>query len=154
MTGLSPRVRGNRRRHRHAPRPVGSIPARAGEPVPSVAAEGVPQVYPRACGGTIGTRPEDDLDHGLSPRVRGNRAPDLSIHRLRGSIPARAGEPPGEPPRRPSQRVYPRACGGTLKLAAVVGLAWGLSPRVRGNQGRGDTDRPDAGSIPARAGEP
>ena len=51
-TGLSPRVRGNRR-----PRPAegasaGSIPACAGEPAPAEAAVSPSWVYPRVCGGT------------------------------------------------------------------------------------------------------
>ena len=53
-----------------------------------------------------------------------------------------------------SVRVYPRACGGTL-LAPQANLSEkGLSPRVRGNRiWRLERDA-DAGSIPARAGEP
>ena len=52
------------------------------------------------------------------------------------------------------RRVYPRACGGTVKQCQSVVVYQGLSPRLRGNRGR---DRPDAlhgGSIPAPAGEP
>ena len=89
--GLSPRVRGNRRRRPFSPKSSGSIPACAGEP-------GIP-----ACsGGTV----------GLSPRVRGNRGltmdkgawvyprvcggtfvRGMNSERAIGSIPACAGEP-------------------------------------------------------------
>ena len=52
VTGLSPRVRGNRQKLEDRYPYEGSIPARAGEPV---GCEGMPcagPVYPRACGGT------------------------------------------------------------------------------------------------------
>ena len=52
------------------------------------------------------------------------------------------------------ERVYPRACGGTVVLWAANGNGVGLSPRLRGNRqdvGRGVSR---AGSIPAPAGEP
>ena len=53
VTGLSPRVRGNR----------SSSPQRPA----------VPGVYPRVCGGTTGHKPEIGGVAGLSPRVRGNQ---------------------------------------------------------------------------------
>ena len=131
-----PRACGGTLHHGNQPHLRGSIPARAGEPRgPSLGhVRGEPPmqmftpwrnwVYPRACGGT--------LHHGNQPH-------------LRGSIPARAGEPRGpslghvrgEPPMQmftPWRNwVYPRACGGTLHH--------GNQPHLRG-------------SIPARAGEP
>ena len=152
--GLSPRVRGN-----HAPRlqqvgTVGSIPARAGEPLPaSRTARGIP-VYPRACGGTGDQRRRLAHAQGLSPRVRGNRhGVRLGLGRSR-SIPARAGEPVGCVDVLGFHRVYPRACGGTLSSTGGTGSPSGLSPRVRGNRRRGRGPHPQAGSIPARAGEP
>ena len=51
-------------------------------------------------------------------------------------------------------RVYPRVCGGTLDEWDVDKLVKGLSPRVRGNQRSGGTERQGLGSIPACAGEP
>ncbi len=53
--GLSPRVRGNRRRRRWLTRRSRSIPACAGEPTGHPPRHHLPQVYPRVCGGT--TRP-------------------------------------------------------------------------------------------------
>ena len=50
--GLSPRVRGNRLRHRACPRGWRSIPACAGEPEAAVGTVLVSGVYPRVCGGT------------------------------------------------------------------------------------------------------
>ena len=76
----------------------------------------------------------EDVQRGLSPRERGNRALLRSRAPDGRSIPARAGEPLSMTRRRPRCRVYPRASGGTP-------CACGLS------QWRGR-------SIPARAGEP
>ena len=111
--GLSPRVRGNRRKAARHIGPDRSIPACAGEPLtrapsrfprrvyPRVCGEPFSshkwkcrkQVYPRVCGGT-------DMEHisimsseGLSPRVRGNHDGTVHIELAEGSIPACAGEP-------------------------------------------------------------
>ena len=50
--GLSPRVRGNRDWYRIPDEAVGSIPARAGEPLTGTPRATGSKVYPRACGGT------------------------------------------------------------------------------------------------------
>jgi len=110
--GLSPRVRGS-----HCFDPVeivhvGSIPARAGEPVPPCFANITCRVYPRACGGASWQEAVERADMGLSPRVRGSLL-NLAFGRVRyGSIPARAGEPWIEAHGQACARVYPRACGG------------------------------------------
>ena len=159
--GLSPRERGN-----HDPRPgrsakvsIGSIPARAGEPlrttsraVPSATQGLSPRergnhderrlldcrwVYPRASGGTdsagFSLRP---VRYGLSPRERGNLwAVQFTTPRLR------------------STGLSPRERGNHMLLAGVSEPVWGLSPRERGN--RDDLLQcAIMGSIPARAGEP
>ena len=132
-SGLSPRVRGNRRpcplrtrRRRSIPARAGeppgprldifgrrSIPARAGEPDDAPFRVELRRVYPRACGGTGCPIPSVNRTAGLSPRVRGNHAHAVLNCNIDGSIPARAGEPAAT--RRDSGwcRVYPRACGGT-----------------------------------------
>ena len=50
--GLSPRVRGNLGMNYFQMCDYGTIPARAGEPHPTVALKSLPRDYPRACGGT------------------------------------------------------------------------------------------------------
>ena len=71
-----------------------------------------------------------------------------------GSIPACAGEPLQRPLARPPGRVYPRVCGGTIAFHHRQIPHMGLSPRVRGNQGRSRPCAHRQGSIPACAGEP
>ncbi len=106
------------------------------------------------CGGT---RAGVAIRHGyggLSPRVRGNHLTYAHEKRFQRSIPACAGEPREPAHHRGSARVYPRVCGGTPSAPLRGCLLAGLSPRVRGNQGR---QRREAGlprSIPACAGEP
>ena len=96
----------------------------------------------------------EDIDDGLSPRVRGNPTAYLPSRNDLGSIPARAGEPYSFREWRCSPRVYPRACGGTSAKTGPSVNSSGLSPRVRGNLGADMGRDYDIRSIPARAGEP
>ena len=111
-------------------------------------------VYPRACGGTLPFGISRIPTAGLSPRVRGNRVQKSAVYPVGGSIPARAGEPPGPYAWARQGTVYPRACGGTRASAWCSSAMPGLSPRVRGNPRVGVVQLGYAGSIPARAGEP
>ena len=154
LGGLSPRVRGNRRQHEVESAGFGSIPACAGEPLTRTVRGDSERVYPRVCGGTFSMRAMRFRRKGLSPRVRGNRAPRVRALWWRGSIPACAGEPASSPPARLRDRVYPRVCGGTRLPNALLKVGAGLSPRVRGNLERPAALPPRAGSIPACAGEP
>ena len=132
----------------------GSIPACAGEPTSPRIVYCKSGVYPRVCGGTVcpGTgRPESK---GLSPRVRGNHAPDPPTGRSRRSIPACAGEPCCRRPPGRRRRVYPRVCGGTVMRLWRKNQMPGLSPRVRGNRTGVGAGALLSGSIPACAGEP
>ena len=90
-----------------------SIPAPAGEPPDFAPGDGVGQVYPRACGGTLcratlsttitGLSPRlrgnqrsediaDDYRQGLSPRLRGNLVAEHVMWVMCRSIPAPAGD--------------------------------------------------------------
>ena len=152
--GLSPRVRGNRPYPPAEGHQRGSIPARAGEPRCGPCAWWKITVYPRACGGTSPRPHRNRGRHGLSPRVRGNPYNKLRHWSIRGSIPARAGEPGTRTDRRTAAPVYPRACGGTYTVAPSAAVPSGLSPRVRGNHRPADDGHRLERSIPARAGEP
>ena len=117
VLGLSPRVRGNQFIDRCEEINGGSIPACAGEPSSRPQSAGLPRVYPRVCGGTIGAAYDPYESPGLSPRVRGNRDRVGPNRGPAGSIPACAGEP-GPGSRLPSQQpVYPRVCGGTCAMS-------------------------------------
>ena len=152
--GLSPRVRGNLPEHVGNIQVGGSIPARAGEPSRAEMPVKDHEVYPRACGGTIGGRAGRGIGGGLSPRVRGNRVGQTPRGGRQRSIPARAGEPPTPGSSGAIPTVYPRACGGTPPRSGQRRVHAGLSPRVRGNHAQRVGEQPGLGSIPARAGEP
>ena len=156
-SGLSPRMRGNRRpalgpgRPRRSER---SIPAYAGEPYGPDGMSVVHMVYPRVCGGTIFGSPWMSSVPGLSPRMRGNRPWMSRLPFTSGSIPAYAGEPDPLRRDRSSRAVYPRVCGGTQRRQVRQAAQNGLSPRMRGNLPSFDRHDYAAGSIPAYAGEP
>ena len=161
--GLSPRVRGNRRSWSDV-RPladsfIGSIPACAGEPVQLVST-----VQRNRRGPWTRTR-------RVYPRVCGGTRchptcipASIPYDTLR-SIPACAGEPSfstcatGESPA--EAEVYPRVCGGTrYRRFNVPPSNPGLSPRVRGNHRacrayrRRSPRVPDKGLSPRVRGEP
>ena len=132
----------------------GSIPAGAGEPDSKIVFAAIGKVYPRRCGGTIGTRPIDSDHWGLSPQVRGNPPAGPGSAICDGSIPAGAGEPRRSPGSCPAWRVYPRRCGGTAPRVTKNTDHTGLSPQVRGNRIGQVRQVERLGSIPAGAGEP
>ena len=153
-SGLSPRVRGNRRERAEGGGGIRSIPACTGEPPWSVGVPSTYRVYPRVYGGTSQSQPGRRQCRGLSPRVRGNRRngfPGLDIGR---SIPACTGEPRFGNSARFNLAVYPRVYGGTDSVRAFVPAHEGLSPRVRGNRAYIAVVGIDARSIPACTGEP
>ena len=152
--GLSPRVRGNHPIVTCYPIVTGSIPACAGEPPARPTTVDASRVYPRVCGGTAIAELEEELEEGLSPRVRGNRGAGSYERRAGGSIPACAGEPRTLSRRTRGGGVYPRVCGGTAKRLQMKPQHMGLSPRVRGNPCIYRLRGIRVGSIPACAGEP
>ena len=152
--GLSPRVRGNRFVLFQVGLYVGSIPACAGEPRQLRRGRRVRRVYPRVCGGTFAFTIRPDIQHGLSPRVRGNHALAYVANGNARSIPACAGEPHYIYDYPYFDKVYPRVCGGTTIVTSHNTRFSGLSPRVRGNPAYVHSDMEYTRSIPACAGEP
>ena len=133
--GLSPRGRGNRRRHRGCRPRDGSIPAWAGKPRRPRPMAGSMKVYPRVGGETLEHLGHQPTGRGLSPRGRGNRGARPRGADPKRSIPAWAGKP-----QRPA---------GDLDAQVL-----GLSPRGRGNRPRVLERCASSRSIPAWAGKP
>ena len=152
--GLSPRGRGNRLGRLYRAVPRGTIPARAGEPSSTYRRRTAPWDYPRAGGGTTSRKAARVVQWGLSPRGRGNPGRLDRLDDLRGTIPARAGEPSRRRRRESRGRDYPRAGGGTASKPSATVFARGLSPRGRGNPFSSLEIEARSGTIPARAGEP
>ena len=151
--GLSPRVRGNRKRQPQTDEYTGSIPACAGESIVLQNRSVLSPVYPRVCGGIIARRTDACLYLGLSPRVRGNHVEFDAPHAVHGSIPACAGESAASSVAAATPAVYPRVCGGIPAEVWAGAGTRGLSPRVRGNPFQGQFTIGTPGSIPACAGE-
>ena len=154
VEGLSPRMRGNRRRGWRACPISGSIPAHAGKPHLGCDVCPPPRVYPRACGETIASKSARANFPGLSPRMRGNPQPCFASITRHGSIPAHAGKPLNPRTFFYNPGVYPRACGETRQDTVGVGEGVGLSPRMRGNPTSPSASLMTSGSIPAHAGKP
>ena len=154
MSGLSPRVRGNRLRAGRSQQKGRSIPACAGEPLRGRNATRVAPVYPRVCGGTEQRLYPHPPQPGLSPRVRGNQEGRPFRPQRPRSIPACAGEPRLRRIDPRTGAVYPRVCGGTSGDVKHRDAEIGLSPRVRGNRKSPPPLACIHRSIPACAGEP
>ena len=151
--GLSPRVRGKRRRATMRLTLPRSIPACAGEAFFFVPAPGFPAVYPRVCGGSLPRKNQQNRAGGLSPRVRGKLGGPMVVRASARSIPACAGEARHRKPGPATSPVYPRVCGGSLCRRRVNPAQMGLSPRVRGKLRGMRQESSSPGSIPACAGE-
>ena len=154
LAGLSPLARGNRRLGDCRPYPQGPIPARAGEPSILIILPIPLWAYPRSRGGTHETDLAKIEQQGLSPLARRNLHGGGKHERLRGPIPARAGEPRGRAFRDTANGAYPRSRGGTGKSHPEFIASLGLSPLARGNLHRPHRAGISCGPIPARAGEP
>ena len=133
---------------------LGSIPARAGNPFALDLADRIARVHPRACGESIRGDDGRAAALGPSPRVRGIRWRRRGERETKRSIPARAGNPRAVGREGVAVRVHPRACGESILRPGVYVQDSGPSPRVRGIRRRAAAERPDVGSIPARAGNP
>jgi len=92
--GLSPLVRGSQIVGLDHHVRDGSIPAGAGKPRRSRSYSRRMWVYPRWCGEARRHSPASSCCQGLSPLVRGSRAPQMAPAANVGSIPAGAGKPP------------------------------------------------------------
>ena len=114
----------------------------------------MPTAYPRVCGATVIVVVVISQTPGLSPRVRGNRAPDQCHVSRCGPIPACAGQPSYQGADCCLSAAYPRVCGATGYTGFPPKDGQGLSPRVRGNRSTIFAGTTALGPIPACAGQP
>ena len=89
---------------------------------------------------------------GSSPRVRGTPKPETIFCKLRGIIPACAGNTSSTTPSPRPNRDHPRVCGEHLDDKTLYARQQGSSPRVRGTHAAGDYVAGLYGIIPACAG--
>ena len=111
LGGLSPRVRGIRRRYNRYVSAIGSIPACTGNPALPGIGNTYPGVYPRVYGESLRPPGATVYDSGLSPRVRGIHDGQLVGVDLVRSIPACTGNPRRNNSDSCSLTVYPRVYG-------------------------------------------
>ena len=152
--GLSPPTRGILGFPLGASVNIRSIPAYAGDP-----ANGLPihigiQVYPRLRGGSDPACIMRAAKYGLSPPTRGIPIRLGYYPKLRGSIPAYAGDPSDMDVNVHAKKVYPRLRGGSAAASSQASHSWGLSPPTRGIPCCRSYGVVLYGSIPAYAGDP
>ena len=151
-SGSSPRVRGTHVRGARHVHLNGIIPACAGNTDHRTDRYRRAGDHPRVCGEHPSASLNEVRPSGSSPRVRGT----LEIHcvgkRLRGIIPACAGNTLRPKLSGDTIRDHPRVCGEhqfTYKSMVVIP---GSSPRVRGTQAFAGQSPLQGGIIPACAG--
>ena len=89
---------------------------------------------------------------GSSPRVRGTPKPETIFCKLRGIIPACAGNTSSTTPSPRPNRDHPRVCGEHLDDKTLYARQQGSSPRVRGTPRPPSNALNPTGIIPACAG--
>ena len=146
-SGLSPRLRGNRRVQLPCGKVLGSIPAPAGEPGSLAESKGGAKVYPRACGGTAIRTATTRRLAGLSPRLRGVPSVAIGHGRRPRIIPASAGCARSTSWTRTACRGDPRGLGACFPLLRHFSRHVGSSPAVRGGRFRFGTQCCGAGGF-------
>ena len=151
--GSSPRVRGRRWQTATKSRCPRLIPACAGQTGHGLLRCDVSGAHPRVCGADEWDTTQDLDVTGSSPRVRGRRRSAAVARRLRGLIPACAGQTPMPRVLWRRVRAHPRVCGADASIPETWGAQPGSSPRVRGRRVPRRGTVPPTGLIPACAGQ-
>ncbi len=133
---------------------LGSIPARAGQPIRRSLGLVDPGVHPRSRGAADSLRIGWWCGQGPSPLARGSRAGAVCGLADPGSIPARAGQPGIWRRWRHERGVHPRSRGAAARAGAAPAPDRGPSPLARGSLDNAPIPFTGLGSIPARAGQP
>ncbi len=132
--GSSPRLRGTLLPVAAHPHGLRFIPAPAGNTASSATGDRSASVHPRACGEHGPLNMKTFFCYGSSPRLRGTRFVEFTLHPLYRFIPAPAGNtftavmPYGVSP------VHPRACGEHGFGQVGSEQVGGSSPRLRGTR--------------------
>ena len=153
MEGLSPLARGKLAFVGVGKTLGGPIPAGAGETRSRSGRPRLSRAYPRWRGGNTRTRCASRRRAGLSPLARGKLRSRRRPLRFAGPIPAGAGETQEKNSPRASIGAYPRWRGGNRDDCGQSHVSGGLSPLARGKPKTDDRQHPNAGPIPAGAGE-
>ena len=150
--GSSPRMRGS---HTEAARPRprrGIIPADAGLTYTRIPHSGSVRDHPRRCGAHANGVPQDLIDQGSSPRMRGSPQLDNDAFRALRIIPADAGLTTTCTTATWTSRDHPRGCGAHSVQHHLGTSSPGSSPRVRGSHSSINCNWRSFGIIPAGAG--
>ena len=154
IVGPSPLTRGSPLQDSQHGDCVRSIPAHAGQPSPPPPSAARARVHPRSRGAAGSAVTLATGETGPSPLTRGSLVWAGPARKLRGSIPAHAGQPGSESGATSSEGVHPRSRGAAEAKAASGMAAMGPSPLTRGSHRHHEEVAHGDGSIPAHAGQP
>ena len=130
--GSSPHVRGTHVRDRAPVGHAGIIPACAGNTGANGRRPYSGRDHPRMCGEHHAGSAREDRHAGSSPHVRGTPYRPFGSIRVRGIIPACAGNTQTNIHARPHPRDHPRMCGEHPPSSCSASSCAGSSPHVRG----------------------
>ena len=150
--GSSPLMRGTYQSDTAGPVVARLIPARAGNTCHVRAPRAHAWAHPRSRGEHSRSEISRSRVRGSSPLARGPRQHELTLWRIRGLIPARAGTTWDSPPAVCPCRAHPRSRGDHRRMRFGSGGTGGSSPLARGTLGVSSGARLVIGLIPARAG--
>ena len=128
------------------------IPAHAGNRAHGRRLMVAGSVHPRACGEQFEEWPDEEIDLGSSPRMRGTDQPAISQAAVRRFIPAHAGNRSWIIVGPLHAVVHPRACGEQMWPRCGGAFCMTSSPRMRGTDAASSLYTSVRRFIPAHAG--
>ena len=150
--GSSPLARGTPAGIRKDPPTHGLIPARAGNTAPPTFVKKASRAHPRSRGEHVDGAHAGCWVGGSSPLARGTLGIVIRVLRVRGLIPARAGNTVGHSETDMWAGAHPRSRGEHCSSEQVRSLPLGSSPLARGTLTLICSLLVVPGLIPARAG--
>ena len=133
-------------------RPIGIIPAYAGNTAVKPVKDSANRDHPRVCGEHYSWLAIVRAKTGSSPRMRGTPPDRKRIPPAHGIIPAYAGNTVRAVRICSWCRDHPRVCGEHPYYRSAGVNSWGSSPRMRGTPSLPSDSSPSFGIIPAYAG--